>query len=138
MKSTASCQPEQSIKPDSQKYGRSSDTEQRGTNSNSSTNSGKQGKTKKGKLFVPNHETTKKCQRKEKSLNRALESIQKSLKNDPTHELLSLHKEDSEKQQQRDERFFSLMKRMLTTPVITTQPTPLTFDRASHYSMMQQ
>ena len=60
MKSTASCQPEQSIEPDSQNYGSSSDSEERATNSNSSTNSGKQEKTKKRKLFVPIHETAKK------------------------------------------------------------------------------
>ena len=47
MKSTANCQPEQSIEPDSQNYGSSSDSEERGTNSNSSRNSGKQKKTKK-------------------------------------------------------------------------------------------
>ena len=41
MKSTANCQPEQSIEPDSQNYGSSSDSEERGTNSNSSTNSEK-------------------------------------------------------------------------------------------------
>ena len=46
--------------------------------------------------------------KREESLNRALQSIQESLKNDPTRELLSL-KEDSEKQQQCDERFFTLM-----------------------------
>ena len=126
LKFTASCQPEQSIEPDSQKYGISSDLKQRGTNSNSSTNSGKQGKTKKGELFVPIHKTIKKVSKKEKNLNRALQSIQKSLKNDPTHELLSLHKEDSEKQQQRDGGFFTFMKKMLTTPVITMQSTPLT------------
>ena len=110
MKSTANCQPEQSIEPDSQNYGNSSDSEKRGTNSNSSTNSGKQEKTKKMKLFVPIHETTKIASKKrEESLNRALESIQESLKNDPTCELLSLLKEDSERQQQRDERFFTLI-----------------------------
>ena len=110
MKSAANCQPEQSIEPDSQNYGSSSDSEKRGTNSNSSTNSGKQEKTKKRKLFVPIHESTKKAPKKrEESLNRALESIQESLKNDPTCELLSLLKEDSERQQQRDERFFTLI-----------------------------
>ena len=41
MKSTANCQPEQSIEPDSQNYDSSSDSEERGTNSNASTNSGK-------------------------------------------------------------------------------------------------
>ena len=94
MKSTANCQPEQSLEPDSQKYVSSSDSKKRGTNSNSSTNSGKQ-KTKIRKLCVPIHETTKKASKKrEESLNRALGSIQQSLKNDPTHELLSLLKED--------------------------------------------
>ena len=44
MKSTASCQPEQSIEPDSQNYGSSSDLEERGTNSNSSTNKKKRKK----------------------------------------------------------------------------------------------
>ena len=61
---------------------------------NSSTNSGKQ-KTKIRKLCVPIHETTKKASKKrEESLNRALGSIQQSLKNDPMHELPSLLKED--------------------------------------------
>ena len=139
MKSTASCHPEQSTEPDSQNYGSSSDSEERGTNSNSSTNSGKQEKTKKGKLFVPIHETAKKASKKrEENLNRVLESIQESLKNDPTQDLLSLLKEDSKRQQQRDERFFTLMENMLTTPVTTTQPTLFAFDRASHYYMMQQ
>ena len=46
--------------------------------------------------------------KREESLNRALQSIQESLKNDPTRELLSL-KEDGERQQQCDERFFTLM-----------------------------
>ena len=55
-----------------------------------------------------------------------------------THELLSLLKEDSQRHQQRDEPFFTLMERMLTTPVTTTQPVPFTFDRASNYYMMQQ
>ena len=87
MKSTASCQPEQSIEPDFQNYGSSSDSEERGTNSNSSTISRKQEKTKKRKLFVPIHETAKKASKKrEENLNRALESIQESLKNDPTHD----------------------------------------------------
>ena len=36
-KSTASCQPEQSIERNSQNYGSRSDSEERGTNSNSST-----------------------------------------------------------------------------------------------------
>ena len=137
MKSTANCQPEQSIEPDSQNYGSSSDSEERGTNSNSSAR--KQEKNKKRKSFVPIHETTKNASKKrEENLNKALESIQESLKNDPTHELLSLLKEGSQRQQQRDERFFTLMERMLTTPVTTTQPAPFTFDRASNYYMMQQ
>ena len=73
-KSTASCQPKQSIEPDSQNYSSSSDSEVRGTNSNSSKSSRKQEKTKKRKLFVPMHETTKKASRKrEERLNRALE-----------------------------------------------------------------
>ena len=67
--------------------------------------------------------------KREESLNRALESIQESLENDPTSELLSL-KEDSERQQQCDERFSTLMERILTTPVTTTQPTPFIFDFA--------
>ena len=104
MKSTANCQPEQSIQPDSQNYGSSSDSEEKGTNSNSSTNSGKQ--ENKRKLFVPIHETINKTfKKREESLNRALESIQESLKNDPTRELLSLLKEDSERQQQCDNGF---------------------------------
>ena len=41
MKYTANCQPKQSIEPDPQNYSSSSDSEERGTNSNSSTNSGK-------------------------------------------------------------------------------------------------
>ena len=41
MKFTASCQLEQSVKPDSQNYGSSSGSEDSGTNSSSSTNSGK-------------------------------------------------------------------------------------------------
>ena len=131
MRSTANCQPEQSIEPDSQNYGSSSDSEERGTNSNSSTR--KQEKKKKRKLFVPIHETTKNASKKrEENLNKVLESIH------PTNELLSLLKEDSERLQQRDERFFTLMERMLTTLVTTMQPTPFTFDRASHYYMMQQ
>ena len=101
--------------------------------------SGKQETIKKRKLFIPIHETTKKASKKrEESLNRAIESIQESLKNDPTHELLSLLQEDSERQQQRDEWFFTLMERMLITSVTTTQSTPFTFDCASHYYMMQQ
>ena len=48
-------------------------------------------------------------ERKE-SLNSALESIQEYLKDHPAHELLSLLKEDSEREQQRDERFFTLME----------------------------
>ena len=104
MKSTANCQPEQSIEPDSQNYGSSSDSEERGTNSNSSTK--KQEKNKKRKLFVPIHKTTKNASKKrEENLNKALESIQESLKNDPTRELLSLLKEDSERQQQCDNGF---------------------------------
>ena len=67
-----------------------------------------------------------------------MKSIQQPLKNDSTHELLSLLKEDSETQQQRDERYFTLTERMLTIPVTTTQLTPFTSDRASHYDMMEQ
>ena len=90
MKSTANCQPEQSIQPDSQNYGSSSDSEEKGTNSNSSANSGKQEKTNKRKLFVSIHETIKKMfKKREESLKRALESFQESFKNDPTRELLS-------------------------------------------------
>ena len=112
MKSTASCQPEQSIQPDSQNYASSSDSEEKGTNLNSSTDPAKQEKIKKWKLFVPIHETTKKASKKrEESLNRAPE---------------------------RDERFLTLMEKMLTTPVTTTQLTLFTFGRASHYYMMQQ
>ena len=66
MKSTANCQPEQSIEPDSENYGSSSEVEERDTNSNSSTR--KQEKNKKRKLFVPIHETTKMRQRKEKKI----------------------------------------------------------------------
>ena len=139
METTANFQPEQSIQPDSQNYGSSSDSKEKGTNLNSSTNSGKQEKTNKRKLFVPIHETTKKASKKrEESLNRALESSQKSLENDPTREILSLLKEDSERQQQLDERFFTFMERILTTPVTAMQPTPFTFDPASHYYIMQQ
>ena len=99
MKSTANCQPEQSIETDSQNYGSSSDSEERGTNS------GKQEKTKIREL-VPIHETTKKVSKKrEESLNRAMESVQESLKNDATRELLSLLKEDCERQQQCDNGF---------------------------------
>ena len=94
---------------------------------------------KKRKLFVPIHETTKNVSKKrEENLNKTLESIQESLKNDTTYELLSLLKEDGERQQHCDEQFFKLMERMLTTPVTTMQHTPFTFDHASHYYMMQQ
>ena len=68
MESTANCQPEQSIEPDCQNYGRGSDSEEKGTSSNSSTNFGKQEKTKIRKLFVSIHGTTKKRQRKEKKV----------------------------------------------------------------------
>ena len=45
-------------------------------------------KKKRKILFVPIDETTKKASKKrEESLNRVLESIQESLKNDPTREL---------------------------------------------------
>ena len=139
IKTTANFQSEQSIQPGSKNYGSSSDSEEKGTNSNSSTNSGKQEKTNKRKLFVPIEETTKKASKKrEESLNRALESIEESLENDPTLEILSLLKEDSERQQQRDERFFTFMERILTTPVTTMQPNRFTFDPASHYYIMQQ
>ena len=84
-------------------------------------------KRKKKKSFVPIHETTKKASKKrEESLNRALESIQESLKNDSTDELLSLVKEDSERQEQRENT-----ERMLTTPVTKTQPTSFTFESVS-------
>ena len=54
---------------------------------------------KKRKFFVPVHETTTKASKKRKeSLNSALESIQEYLKDRPAHELLSLLKEDSERQ----------------------------------------
>ena len=56
-------------------------------------------KQKKRKFFVPVHETTTKASKKRKeSLNSALESIQEYLKDHPAHELLSLLKEDSERQ----------------------------------------
>ena len=64
MKSAATCQSEQSIEPDSQNYGSSRDLKEKDANSNSSTNSGKQEKTKKRKLFVPIPETTKKASKK--------------------------------------------------------------------------
>ena len=129
METTANFQPEQSIQPDSQNYVSSSDSKEKGTNLNSSTNSGKQEKTNKRKLFVPIHETTKKASKKrEESLNRALESIQESLKNGSTDELV---KEDSERQEQRDESFFTFTERMLTTPVTKTQPTSFTFESVS-------
>ena len=86
-------------------------------------------KRKKKKSFVPIHETTKKASKKrEESLNRALESIQESLKNGSTDELV---KEDSERQEQRDESFFTFTERMLTTPVTKTQPTSFTFESVS-------
>ena len=64
--------------------------------------------------------------------------MQESLKNYATHELLSLLKQDIQRQQQRNERFFTLMERMVATAVTTRQPTRFTFDRASHYCLMQQ
>ena len=64
IKTTANFQPEQSIQPGSKNYGSSSDSEEKGTNSNSSTNSGKQEKTNKRKLFVPIEETTKSVKEK--------------------------------------------------------------------------
>ena len=67
-------------------------------------------KRKRGNYLCLSMNLQKKASKKrEESLNRALESIQESLKNDPTCELLSLLKEDSERQQQRDERFFTLI-----------------------------
>ena len=121
MKSTANCQPEQSIQPDFQNYGSSSDSEENGTNSNSSTNSGKHEKTNKWKLFVPIHETTKKSVKEKKRKSKQSPGINSKVSlNDPTRELLSLLKDDGERQQQRDEPFFTLM------------------DRALHYYMMQR
>ena len=139
MKSTASCQPEQSIEPYSQNYGGSSDLEERRTKFKFINKFWKTRKNnKKRKFFVPIHEATKKSIKEKRSLNRTLKSIQQPLKNDSTYELLSLLKEDSETQQQRDERYFTLTERMLTIPVTTTQLTPFTSDRASHYDMMEQ
>ena len=45
--------------------------------------------------------------------------------------LKKIDKEDSERQQQRNERFFTLMERMLATAVTTTQPIRFSFDRVS-------
>ena len=74
MKSTANCQPKQSIELESQNFRSSSDSEVRGTNSNSSANCGKKEKTKIRKLFVPIHEITKKTSKKrEEILNGSLE-----------------------------------------------------------------
>ena len=65
MKSTASCQPEQSIEPYSQNYGGSSDLEERRTKFKFINKFWKTRKNnKKRKFFVPILEATKKASKK--------------------------------------------------------------------------
>ena len=64
MKSTANCQPEQSIEPDSQNYDSSSDSEERGTNPNLSARK----QEKKGNYLYLSMRLQKMHQRKEKKM----------------------------------------------------------------------
>lgn len=107
VKSMDSCQPEQSLEPDCAQAGVPSGSETTPPSSNETDNC--PGNNKKRKLFVPIHETTKKAKtRREENITQGLCDINNALSNDPTEKILDFLKEESDRQQQRDDRFMAL------------------------------
>ena len=70
---------------------------------------------------MPIHETSRKSS-KQLDLAKTLDSINESLANDGTKELIEFLKQDSICQQEKDDRFMSLMERMLTPITPPAQP----------------
>ncbi|XP_057296428.1 uncharacterized protein LOC130625365 [Hydractinia symbiolongicarpus] len=124
VKSMDSCQPEQSLEPNCAQAGVPSGSETTPPSSNETDNC--PGNNKKRKLFVPIHETTKKAKTwREENITQGLCDINNALSNDPTEKILDFLKEESDRQQQRDNRFMALLERMVTMPVqqpIVQQP----------------
>ena len=91
------------------------------TSSSSAATSSGNSECKKRK-FVPIHESSRNVA-KRLDLQKSLDKINDELANDSTKELISLFKEESNRQQQREDRFMTLIERMLTpTPVSVPQP----------------
>ena len=129
VKSMDSCQPEQLLEPDCADDDLTSDKTRPDHNDEAGSSSSPETVlNKKRKLFVPIHETNKKAKkRNSENIEESLKSINEALCNDPTRELLEFLKEDSQRQEQRDDRFMNLMERMLTMPMqqqtVPVQPT---------------
>ena len=123
VKSMDNCQPEQSIEPDVEidHHGSNEELPSGGdkTPSSAESNSGVAGPRKR--KFVPIHETSRKSS-KHADLAKTLDSINDALANDGTKELIEFLKEDSIRQQEKDDRFMNLMERMLTPVTPPTQP----------------
>ena len=88
-----SCQPEQSIEPDFELSNSLTPQDTEETN-DSPGRSATSTQSKKRKLFVPIHETTK-VKRREQSLQNTLSAINEALANDPTKDLITFLKEES-------------------------------------------
>ena len=109
VKSMDNCQSDQAIEPGTSTSSNSSNSKCEGTFNESITKT-----SEKRPLFVPIHETTKKAQKRHtENIQSTLDKINEALNADPTKELISFLKEDSERQQRQDERFLSLMEQML-------------------------
>ena len=117
VKSMDNCQSEQSIEPDVMMTKSADDTHESiddadfNTSSSSAATSSGNSECKKRK-FVPIHESSRKVA-KRLDLQKSLDKINDELANDSTKELISLFKEESNRQQQREDRFMTLMEHML-------------------------
>ena len=109
VKSMDNCLPDQTIEPGTSTSSNSSNSKCEGTFNESITKT-----PEKRLLFVPIPETTRKAEKRQRvNIQSTLGKINEALNADPTKELISFLKEDSERQQRQDEHFLSLMERML-------------------------
>ena len=120
VKSMDNCQPEQSIEPDVMMTMSTDDTHESIDDADFNTSNGNS-ECKKRK-FVSIHESSRKVA-KRLDLQKSLDEINDELANDSTKELISLFKEESNRQELREDRLMTLMERTLTpTPVSVPQP----------------
>ena len=112
VKSFENCQPEQSIEPGSINNDEPPNSEEYPENC-SSTSENSDGNKGKRKVFVPVHESSRKSKRTTERLQSSLLKIEEALANDPTKELVEFLREDAKRQEERENRFFSLMENVL-------------------------
>ena len=62
---------------------------------------------------MPVHESSRKSKRTTERLQSSVLKIEEALANDPTKELVEFLREDAKRQEERENRFFSLMENML-------------------------